>query len=146
MSDPRKVGLHENLNRELQHKGPSDRAFGLTFFVFFALVALVPLVRHRPPRLWALLLSGVFVLASIAFPKMLSPLNLIWARIGLLLSRFTNPIMTGLMFYLFFVPTSLILRCLGKDPLRLKFDHQTASYWLPRVPSGPDPESMRNQF
>jgi hypothetical protein len=81
-----------------------------------------------------------------AFPRVLKPLNLMWAKIGLLLSRITNPIVTGLMFYLFFVPSSLILRCLGKDSLRLKFDRKAASYWIPRVPPGPDPESMRNQF
>jgi hypothetical protein len=146
MTDRRRVGLHENLDRGLQHEGPSDRAFGLTFFVFFALAAVLPLIRHRPVRVWALVLSGGFLLVTVAFPRVLKPLNLLWAKIGLLLSRVTNPIVTGLMFYLFFTPSSLILRWLGKDPLRLKFDRQAASYWIPRIPPGPDSESMRHQF
>jgi saxitoxin biosynthesis operon SxtJ-like protein len=146
MSDRRKSGLHENLDRELQHEGPSDRSFGLTFFAFFALVALLPLVKHRSPRVWAICLSGIFLLVAIASPHVLKPLNVLWAKVGLLLSRITNPVVTGLMFFLFFVPSSLILRLLGKDPLRLKFDRDAASYWIPRVPPGPTPESMRHQF
>lgn len=138
--------LHENLNRELPYRGPSDRTFGLTFFAFFAIVALLPLIRHKPPRVWALALGAIFLLLAMALPTVLSPLNLIWARVGLHLGRVTNLIVTSLMFYLVFTPSSLMLRYLGKDPLRLKFDRKATSYWIPRVPAGPDPESMRHQF
>jgi len=146
MTDRNKIGLHENLKRELKHEGPSDRAFGLTFAVFFALIALLPLVRHKAPRLWALAPSIAFLIVAIVFPTILKPFNFVWMKLGLLLSRITNPIVTGIMFYLFFTPSSLILRCLGKDPLRLKLDATARSYWIPRVPPGPDSESLRHQF
>ena len=90
--------------------------------------------------------SVAFLIVAIVFPTILKPLNFLWMKLGLLLSRITNPIVTGVMFYLFFTPSSLILRCLGKDPLRLKLDATAGSYWIPRVPPGPNSESLRHQF
>jgi len=145
MPDDRYSGFHENL-REEPEDGSSNRAFGLTFAVFFALLALMPLIHHKSARPWALGLSGLFLVAAVAFPSVLKPLNSIWAKIGLLLSRITNPVVTGLMFYLFFMPTSLLLRALSKDPLRIKLDRSAETYWIARIPPGPDPEFMRHQF
>jgi hypothetical protein len=35
---------------------------------------------------------------------------------------------------------------MGKDPLRLKRQPNTDSYWIPRRPPGPPPETMKDQF
>jgi hypothetical protein len=35
---------------------------------------------------------------------------------------------------------------LGKNPLRLRFDPAARSYWLPRQPPGPAPDTLNNQF
>jgi hypothetical protein len=34
----------------------------------------------------------------------------------------------------------------GKDVLHLQRDPGAASYWVPRQPPGPAPDTMRNQF
>jgi hypothetical protein len=52
----------------------------------------------------------------------------------------------GFMFYLIFTPAALLFRLLGRDFLRLKPEGEAGSYWIPRNPPGPAPESMRNQF
>jgi hypothetical protein len=52
----------------------------------------------------------------------------------------------GLLFYTTVTPTGLIMRLLGKDPLRLQFDRQATTYWIPRCPPGPSPDTMRRQF
>jgi hypothetical protein len=64
----------------------------------------------------------------------------------LLLGKVVNPIVLGLMFFLVFTPAALFLRLAGKDPLRLKRPKDAKSYWIPRDPPGPPPESMRLQF
>jgi hypothetical protein len=38
------------------------------------------------------------------------------------------------------------MRAFGKNPLRLGFDREAASYWIPRTPPGPDPKTMNDQF
>jgi hypothetical protein len=137
---------HESFDRELVPEGSSDRSFGLVFTAFFALVGVWPLVHRRPLRLWAFFVSAAFLLVALALPRVLHPLNLLWARFGRLLSKVTNPIITGLMFYVIFTPAGLLLRLFGKDLLRLKYDRSATSYWIRRDPAGLVPESMRNQF
>jgi hypothetical protein len=44
------------------------------------------------------------------------------------------------------LPTGIILRLLGKDPLRLRMDPTAESYWIKRDPPGPASESLNNQF
>jgi hypothetical protein len=143
----RTVGnTHESFHREETVQGSSDRTLGLVFAVFFLLVTLLPLVRGRPARMWALIPAGAFLLAALLLPGILHPLNIAWTRLGLLLHRITNPIILGVLFYVVFMPFGLVVRLLGKDLLRLRWDPQAESYWIPRDPPGPPPESMAKQF
>jgi len=52
----------------------------------------------------------------------------------------------GIMFFVVITPMALVMRALGKDLLRLRFDRAAASYWIDRTPPGPPPESMKDQF
>jgi hypothetical protein len=140
------LNTHETLVREEVVKGSSDRTLGLVFTVFFLAVGLLPLVRHHPLRPWALIVSAVFLVLALACPFVLKPLNYVWLKLGLLLHAITNPIILGALFYLVFTPFALVFRMMGKDFLRLHFDTEAKSYWLPRNPPGPPPESMINQF
>jgi hypothetical protein len=38
------------------------------------------------------------------------------------------------------------MRLAGKDFLRKRLEPEAASYWLPRDPPGPAPDSMKQQF
>ena len=137
--------LHEDFNRSREVKS-SDRAFGLVFAAFFALTALWPLLHGKPLRWWALGLSAGFGVLALARPALLHGLNVLWMRLAVLMSEVVNPIVTGIMFYLVFAPVAIALRWMGKDPWRLHYDSQAPTYWLPRKPPGPAPETMSNQF
>lgn len=140
------MNTHEELNRKHAVRGSSDRSFGIVFAVFFALLGLSPLWKHHPVRPWALALSGLFLIISTLRPAWLHPLNQIWIQLGLLLGRVVNPIVMGLLFFIVVAPIAIILRLLGKDPLRLSLDATLQSYWIDRQPPGPAPETMSNQF
>ena len=46
-----------------------------------------------------------------------------------------------------FTPLGFVMRLTGKDPLRSRLDDPgTDSYWVPREPPGPPPDSLTNQF
>ena len=62
------------------------------------------------------------------------------------MSRVVSPIVMGLMFYLIITPMAFALRLFGADLLRLTFEREHPSYWIERVPPGPLPESMSQQF
>ncbi len=137
--------FHEDFDRHLDVKS-SDRSFGLVFTGFFAILALWPLVHKLPVRWWALAVSAAMLLVALARPTLLHTANVLWMRLAVLLSKVVNPIITGIMFYLVFAPAAMVMRWMGKDPLRLHYDKQAATYWISRVPPGPPPETMSNQF
>jgi len=124
----------------------SDRTFGLVFATLFFVVAALPLLRDAPWRTWSLIVALVLLGISLFAPRLLAPLNLIWTRFGLLLNRIVSPVVLGVLFYGVVMPTGLLMRLFGKDPLRLKFNPQARSYWIERTPPGPDAASLKNQF
>ena len=118
----------------------------MVFIAVFLLLGLWPLRKGDPVRWWSVAIALALVGIVLVRPAVLHPLNLAWAQLSLLLSRVMNPMVVGLVFFVAVTPLALILRLLGKDPLRLRFDPAASSYWLRRQPPGPAPESMSNQF
>jgi hypothetical protein len=138
--------VHEDFSRKEEVAGSSDRAFGLVFAAGFALLALWPIVRHRPMRGWALALAAVFLIVAGLRPRLLGPLNRLWLRLSLLLQRLVTFAVMALLFYGTVTPVALVLRLLGKDLLRLRIDGTAPTYWIDRRPPGPSPDTMRQQF
>jgi hypothetical protein len=124
----------------------SDRSFGLVFAAAFLIIATLPVVRGGPVRWWAVAVTAVFALAAVAAPSVLRPLNRLWFKLGIALHHVVNPIVMGAMFFFAVTPMGLTMRALGKDPLRLKRDRRSATYWIARERPAPAPRSMSKQF
>ena len=138
---------HESFEIRDEIKGSSDRSFGLVFTVVFLLIGVWPwLFGETGVRIWAMTVCGALLVVSIVLPRILAPANRAWARFGLLLHKVVNPLVMGLIFYLTVTPTGLIMRGLGKNPLKLKREPEADSYWILRDPPGPQPKSMIDQF
>ena len=137
---------HEDLARAHETQASSDRAFGAVFSGAFLLIALIPLLRNGEPRWWAVGAAVLFAVVAATRPTLLATLNKLWMRLGLLLGRIVSPIALGVIFYCVLTPLAVVTRLAGRDSLHLKFDRQSASYWIPRKPPGPPPQSMNNQF
>ena len=137
---------HERLTGGEPVEGGSERGFGIVFAFVFVAIGLFPLLDDGPPRAWALGVAGAFVVAALVRPAWLAPLNRVWFKLGLLLQRVVNPLVMAVIYFAVVTPTGLVMRALGKDPLRLKYDPDAESYWIHRDPPGPERESMKNQF
>jgi hypothetical protein len=137
---------HESYDHTTAPVGGSDRAFGLVFAIVFLAIGLYPWVFGGGLRGWSIAVSALLVVASLARPTLLAPLNRVWTRFGALLHRVVSPIVLGFMFFAVITPMGVVRRLLVKDPLRLRFDPQAGSYWVPREPPGPPPQSLTNQF
>lgn len=137
---------HENLNRDQHVEGSSDRAFGLVFAGGFLVIAVMPLFHGGALRWWSVGVAALVALVALVKPAFLAGLNRLWTKLGILLSKVVSPIALGILFYVVITPIGLVIRLAGKDPLRLKFDPNAESYWIPREPPGPPPGSMTNQF
>ena len=55
----------------------SDRSFGVVFTIFFAVIGCLPLISGGAVRVWALGISGGFLLVALVMPKVLHPLNVV---------------------------------------------------------------------
>tara|TARA_Y100000389_G_C17045191_1_gene310061 strand:+ start:123 stop:506 length:384 start_codon:yes stop_codon:yes gene_type:complete len=120
----------------------SNKSFGLVFFVVFLLISLYPLLNDENIRLWSLIVSIIFLVLGILNSVLLSPLNKLWFKFGILLGKIISPIIMGIIFFLVVTPIGLIMRLLGKDVLNLKYNDYK-SYWIEKT--GPK-SKMKNQF
>ena len=120
---------------------PSNRSFGLVFFIVFLIVALWPLKSGEDLRLWSLALSIIFLILGIFNSKLLTPLNKLWMKFGMFLGLMVSPIVMGIVFFSVVTPIGFFMRIMGKDLLRLKSKKNT--YWIDRdnIKS-----SMKKQF
>jgi hypothetical protein len=137
---------HESFDRDEAVHGSSDRSFGFVFAAVFLAIALVPWAFGGRLQTWSLGVAAVFGVVALSAPRFLAPLNRLWLKLGLLLHRIVSPIVLGIMFFLVVTPIGLLMRAFGKDPLRLRFDRGAPTYWIPREPPGPPPDSFSDQF
>ena len=124
-------------------KQGSERNFGLVFSVVFLIFSFYPDFSFENLCLWSLIVSAFFFFIAIFRPSMLKSLNFLWFRFGILLGRIISPIVMALVFVFAIIPTGIVIRLMGKDPLQRKFLKNKNSYWIPRKISR---QSMKNQF
>ena len=120
----------------------SNRSFGIVFFIVFFLIALYPLINNEEIRIWSLIISLIFLILGLINSRILTPLNKLWFKFGILLGKIVSPIIMGIIFFLVVTPIGFIMRILGKDVLNLKFN-ANKSYWIEKT--GPK-SKMKNQF
>ena len=127
-------------NKEI--KLPSNKNFGLVFFIVFLIVSLYPLINSESIRIWSLIISLIFLALGLLNSKILTPLNKLWFKFGILLGKIVSPFVMGIIFFLVVTPIAFIMRILRKDVLNLKYN-KNKSYWIEK--NGPK-SKMKNQF
>ena len=120
----------------------SNRIFGIVFFIVFLLIALYPLTYDEEIRVWSVIISLIFLVLGLLNSKILTPLNKLWFKFGIFLSKIISPLIMGIIFFLVVTPIGLIMRIFGKDVLNLKYN-KNRSYWIEK--NGPK-SKMKNQF
>lgn len=128
-------------------KLPSNRSFGLLFTVIFICISVY--VSYKGSSVIAiyvwLALAAFVGFISVVFPAWLTPLNKAWMRLGSVMHKIVSPIILGVIFFGVITPISLTMKFLGRDELRLaKVERDT--YWVGRIPPGPNKDSFKNQF
>ena len=124
-------------------KLPSNRSFGIVFFVFFFILASWPLLNNGQILKLPLFLAFIFLLLGVFNSNILTPFNKIWMKFGLLLGSVISPIVMGVIFFGIITPTGFILRIFKKDILMLKIKPNNSTYWIDKDNSN---NNMKNQF
>ena len=122
----------------------SNRSFGIVFFLLFFVMAFWSFRGDfQQIKIIPFILSLVFLILGLINSKLLTPLNKLWLKIGEILGRIIAPIVIAIVFFLVITPTAIIMRLLGKDLLKKKYDSKSKSYWINRIEII---NSMKKQF
>jgi hypothetical protein len=141
------MGHHEQFKDDGHPEGPTNRGFGLTVggillaitgfrFYFYGLDL---------PNEVLLGVGGLLVVFGAFDLAVLTIANKLWMALGRLLFRVVNPVVLLLMYVVCIVPVGLIMRVVGHDPLKRRFDAAGPSYWIEKKPGDID-EPMKHQF
>lgn len=111
------------------------RQFAFTVGVAFLLVGGISAWRghHLPPRiLWTL--GGLLLLSGAVIPSRLGPVYRAWMWLGHTIGRVVSPVVIGAMYFLVITPTGVVLRLLGRNPLRHR--EVDGGFWMPASSDG----------
>jgi hypothetical protein len=121
------------------------RSFGLTVGAVFSVISVWPFVfRGESIRVWAALPAAILLIPALVYPNWLQPLYRWWMRLSAVLGWINTRIILGIGFYLVFAPIGVVLRIMGKDPLRRVFVQESTTYRVSRSPRAGN--HMRHQF
>ena len=121
----------------------SNRNFGLVFFIVFLIVSTWPLTNEEPVRIWSAIISLAFLILGLMNSKLLTPLNKLWFKFGMILGAIVAPVVMGVVFFLVITPTGFFMKIIGKDLLKKRYDKKKETYWIKRdKPVG----TMKKQF
>ena len=104
------------------------RNFGLLVGAVFALIACWPVFWGNPVRIWAAVISIILAGPAIIKPTLLHWPYYCWMTIGAGLGWVNTRIILAILYFVAIMPIGLLLRLLGKSPLKLHFDPSAASY------------------
>ena len=121
---------------------PSNRNFGIVFFVVFLIISFWPLLNDGNIKVWSIILAIFFLILGLINSRILTPLNIVWYKFGILLGSVVSPIVMGIVFFAAVTPTSLLMKIFGKNLLGLKKNNKR-SYWIERSQIN---SKMNNQF
>ena len=127
-------GLHEEFSREHAVEAASNKRFGLVVGgIALAFGCLAPWWHGEiGPFSGALIAIGiVLIAAALIKPEVLEGANRGWMKLGLLLHKVTNPIFLGAMYAIAIVPTGLMMRLFGVDPMGMRRP-SGETFWIAR--------------
>ena len=111
---------------------PSNKNFGYTFFFVFIILGIIFSENYLSLNIFYII-SIFFLTITILFPKIFTPLNKLWFKFGIFLSKIISPIILSVFYYFLFTPYSIIVRLFDKSykSINLKnFDNTSKSNWI----------------
>jgi hypothetical protein len=141
--------FHESYRDDEPTKAGSNRAFGCTVGSILIVIGATKafMAGTVPPIAFLIFVVGAVLLSlGVVAPSRLSILNKLWLKVGTAITKVVNPIVLALLFFVVVTPMALLMRIVGKRPLRLAPDRTAPTYWIGRNPSTSGAASMRRQF
>ena len=106
------------------------RQFGLLLGVLIPLFfcVLLPALHSHSAPLWPVGIGVILILLGVVAPQQLSLVYRGWMALGNVLGFINSHLILGVVFVFVLQPIALLMRCLGHDPLRKRWDASSDSY------------------
>lgn len=108
--------------------------FGLLLPLFVAILGVILRWQWGLPRaaLVVWMVGGVLAALFALLPPLRRPLYVGWMLAVFPISWLVSHVVLGVVFYMVLTPIGLLMRLVGRDPLRRQLDRQARSYWIER--------------
>jgi hypothetical protein len=131
-----------------RNPGPGElRWFGLLLALTFGVIGAVVFWRFQGETaarvLW--ITGGGLALVYYAVPPLRKPMAVGWSYLTFPIGWIVSHTLLALVFYLVLTPIGLVMRLVGHDPMRRRFDPEAATYWIEHRPDS-DPGRYFRQF
>jgi hypothetical protein len=116
------------------------------FTVGLAFLVLAALLRWRGATMLPIVLAApgaLLLVAGLAVPARLGPVQRAWMGLAHAISRVTTPIFMAIVYFLTIMPIGLVMRALGKNPLRPR--PRAGGFWVERA-AGERRGDLERQF
>lgn len=130
------------------------RSFGLIGLFAFAVVAgivewkhkivIFPIAESAVPmtRNVLLALAGYCGVFAAIMPRALLPIYVTLTAVGYPIGLVVSFTIMLIIYFLVITPIGVVMRLVGRDPMKRKFDPAAQSYWIKRAP----PANIRRYF
>ncbi len=119
------------MQKKYKYQLPSNLSFGIFFSIIFFFIFLFFFIKQQIIFSYIFIgMTVVFVTISFLRPKLLTPFNFVWMKLGYILGKIISPIILGLIFYFIVSPVAIISKVFGRDELNLKRKINVKTSWI----------------
>lgn len=123
----------EWLNRLDIDRSPGNlRKFGIILSVLIIILFLMFSWKESRIHWSGLIAALVIVVVSLVIPRAVQIIFVPWMILARAVGFVITQLLLSIIFYVIFTPVGLVMRLVGRDPLRLK--RKGSTYWIERDP------------
>jgi hypothetical protein len=130
------MSLFQEIRGEIKAvvKEPTSRDLTMLALLFFGFPAVIGGLKlwKGDASAWYWIGAGVFLAALRIIPPLFRVIYRSWLAFAVILGHFVSRILLTVVFFLVLLPTGLIMRVLGKDPMERRMDPHATTYWQKR--------------
>jgi hypothetical protein len=136
--------LEDRVPAGLKFTATDGRKFAFPVGTAFLVFAAIAYWRHADGLVWKILagLGGGLWVLGLVMPGQLGPVYRGWMGFAKVLSKFTTPIVMGVIYYVVFTPVALFMRMIGRQPM--KHPEKDGGFWAD--PHSGGRSDMTHQF
>jgi len=123
-----------------------NRVFGLLMAGALGVIAILQYIWNQAFHFWLIGLGLLLLIIGLGVPSWLGPVRLLWMKFARGLGVVNTRILLTLIFTVMITPLALLLRVLGRQPIKTEVSQGVSSYWRPRHPEEFTAKRMERQF